>query len=228
MGSKAKLAKYLLPQILRNREPGQSYVEPFVGGCNMIEHVDAPRIGADSNKYIISMWKALQDGWMPPQFITEEERLDIKNNKDEYDEHLVGFSGIVCSFGAKWMGTYARDHVKHINYANQGRRMAIKQIKKLRDVKFVCSDYKDLEIPQNSVIYCDPPYANVAGYKDLIDHDHFWQWCRDLTYAGHEVFVSEYNGPDDFKCLYTKKMNLQLSQNKLTTSVEKLFTFIPK
>ena len=37
MGSKTKVAKKLLPTILANRTPGQWYVEPFVGGANMID-----------------------------------------------------------------------------------------------------------------------------------------------------------------------------------------------
>ena len=39
MGSKARHAKELLPIILKDRKEGQWYVEPFVGGCNMIDKV---------------------------------------------------------------------------------------------------------------------------------------------------------------------------------------------
>lgn len=45
MGSKARHAKELLPIILKDRKPGQWYVEPFVGGANMIDKVDGNRIG---------------------------------------------------------------------------------------------------------------------------------------------------------------------------------------
>lgn len=47
MGSKARHAKELLPIILANRTEGQWYVEPFVGGANMIDKVNGNRIGAD-------------------------------------------------------------------------------------------------------------------------------------------------------------------------------------
>ena len=37
MGSKNRIAKYILPIILKDRKEGQWYVEPFVGGANMTQ-----------------------------------------------------------------------------------------------------------------------------------------------------------------------------------------------
>ena len=67
MGSKARHAKELLPIILAGRTEGQWYVEPFVGGANMIDKVDGNRIGADINEYLIEFLSALQKGCVPPQ-----------------------------------------------------------------------------------------------------------------------------------------------------------------
>ena len=39
MGSKARFAKDLLQIILKDRTEEQYYVEPFVGGCNIIDKV---------------------------------------------------------------------------------------------------------------------------------------------------------------------------------------------
>lgn len=39
MGSKWRIAKHILPIILEGRNDGQYYVEPFCGGCNMIDKV---------------------------------------------------------------------------------------------------------------------------------------------------------------------------------------------
>ena len=59
MGSKNRIAKEILPIMLKER--GQrTWVEPFVGGANMIDKVSGNRIGADANKYLIAMWKGLQ------------------------------------------------------------------------------------------------------------------------------------------------------------------------
>jgi DNA adenine methylase len=62
MGSKARFAKYLLPIILKERTEEQYYVEPFVGGCNIIDKVKGKRIASDNNKYLIALWKGLQQG----------------------------------------------------------------------------------------------------------------------------------------------------------------------
>lgn len=35
------------------------------------------------------------------------------------------------------------------------------------------------------------------------DHDKFWQWGRDMSIVGHTVFVSEYNAPADFECVWS-------------------------
>lgn len=40
MGSKRRVAKYILPIMLAERKPDQWWVEPFVGGGNMIDKVE--------------------------------------------------------------------------------------------------------------------------------------------------------------------------------------------
>lgn len=56
MGSKRRIANDILPIILENIQKDQYYVEPFVGGCNMIDKVKhSLKIGADNNQYLISM-----------------------------------------------------------------------------------------------------------------------------------------------------------------------------
>ena len=67
MGSKNRIAKHILPIMLAERKEGQFWVEPFVGGANMIDKVDGNRIGADFNEYLISLWQELQKGWIPPR-----------------------------------------------------------------------------------------------------------------------------------------------------------------
>ena len=52
MGSKNRIAKEILPIMLNEREE-RVWVEPFVGGANMIDKVQGQRIGADINPYLI-------------------------------------------------------------------------------------------------------------------------------------------------------------------------------
>ena len=101
LGSKNKIAKHLLPIILKNRKPEQYYVEPFMGGGNMIDKVDGLRIGNDINYYLIEMWKSLQKGWIPPDVVTEEEYRYYKKCQEIEDPAMVAFIGFIVSLGAK-------------------------------------------------------------------------------------------------------------------------------
>lgn len=222
VGSKRLLAKHLLPIILKDRKSDQYYVEPFVGGANMIDKVDGKRIGSDINNYLIALFKALQNGWMPPKEVTEEEYKNIKDNKEKFPDYLVGYVGFNLSFGAKWFGGYGRDKKEKRNYSLEAYNFVNKQIPLLKDIKFICSSYKDLIIPPESIIYCDPPYVNTIKYKDNIDHDEFWEWANKKVIEGHNVFVSEQIAPENWKIIYEKEAKTCISRT--VPRIERLFT----
>lgn len=60
---------------------------------------------------------------------------------------------------------------------------------------------------------CDPPYSGFTKYKDKFNHDDFWQWCRDKVKEEHKVFISEYNAPDDFRCIWRKEIVSSLTKD---------------
>lgn len=226
MGSKARFKKQILQKI--NTE-NRVYVEPFAGGMNMIDgvHNAKMRIANDSNKYLISMFQALYFGWVPEK-ITKNQYLQLKNlNGPDY---LIGWAGIACSYSGKWFGGFA-DTVSTQqglrDYQDESIRNALKQIQNLKDVLFVSNSYDQLDIPSDAVIYCDPPYAGTTGYKDSFDNDKFWDWVREKS-KKNDVFVSEYNAPDDFKCILEIQTKSSLSANGSSggsrCSTEKLFT----
>ena len=222
VGSKDRIAKHLLPVMLAERKPDQWWVEPFVGGANMIDKVDGKRLGNDSHKYVIALLKALQCGWVPPTRISKERYHEIKKYPDGYPDELVGFVGFVCSFGGKWWGGYACCNQGR-NYAAEAVRNLAKQAPNLAGVEFACGNYLDLEIPPTSLIYCDPPYTGVNYYRDDFDHEAFWQWCRARATEGHTVFVSEYCAPADFTCVKTVEHLTILNKDSYDKRTEKLF-----
>lgn len=207
-GSKWLIAKYILPIILKERGENQTYVEPFVGGANMIDKVKTGhRMGFDSNHYVIEVFKALQRGWSPPTNISESIWRDIKGNKSKYPPELVGFVGICCSFGGKWFNGYAHpDKRDGKNRALVGTNNLLKQTPNIQDVEFDSCRYEivDFFIPNNSLIYCDPPYNNTTKYKDSFDSELFYDWCRMMVKKGHTVFVSEYSAHFDFELVFEK------------------------
>ena len=233
MGSKNRVAKHLLPVMLENRNE-RTWIEPFVGGANMIDKVDGNRIGADNNKYLIDFWNEFKNGWIPPEHVTKEEYYAIKDNK-ENDTKMTLFAGIICSYGGKWFGGYANNYPEHRrlkngklpNFQKEGKNGIIKQLPKIKGVEFIHSSYQDLEIPDNSLIYCDPPYEGTTKYKDDFNHSDFWEWCRLKSKEGHQLFISEYRAPKDFKCVKEVLTNTQLGGGSNTGNlkkIEKLFT----
>lgn len=77
-GGKTKISKQLVEFLESKRKENQSYFEPFVGGLSVISKMSGLRIGNDYNKYLIALYKAIQDGYELPESITEEDYKYIK------------------------------------------------------------------------------------------------------------------------------------------------------
>ena len=226
-GSKRRLVNKIIPVIESIKRPEQWYVEPFVGGANVIQHVSGKRIGADINKYMIAYLKEIQNGLTTFPIIYEEQYKDIRNNIDKYDEWLVGYA--MSSYG--FMGNYGTSNYmtaskpEYIHRAVE--KMAKKEWKRLQGIYFVTSDYKELNIPKYSFIYCDPPYQSRDGYRriDAYKVNEFWDWCRKKIYEeGHIILISELEAPDDFIPIINQKLKYRCKASKNHPEVEeKLF-----
>lgn len=244
MGSKSKYANDILDAIKHEMvgfEPFshiyyENWVEPFVGGANMIDKVPKSfkRIGNDINVHLIEMFRSLQKGWTPPDNVSEQEYKQLMSKSDFQigclESALIGFVGVGCSYSGKWFGGYARGNDNKgnpRNYCLESKKNVLQQIENLQGVIFMSGDYKDLfrNIIRKSIIYCDPPYKGTTGYKNYFDHQEFWKWCNDMVNRGHKVFVSEYNAPEDWRCIWKKQVNSSLTKNTGSKkATEKLFT----
>lgn len=225
MGSKASLSKEILPFLMNGHVSGAAYLEPFVGGANMIDAVPSTvnRVGYDVNPYLIALWQAVSNGWTPPETVTEAQYVEAKNNPDK-DPIFAAWAGFAASYGCKWFGGYARGKKPDgspRDHSNEAYRNALKQFPRLLGVKFECRSVFDIELPEQATIYCDPPYAGTTKYRTDFDHERFYNWCRFQAMKGHRVFVSEYNMPADFRVVWQKEVNCGLDSGR---RVEKLFT----
>ena len=225
MGSKARIAKHILPIILKNRKEGQCYVEPFVGGANTLERVEGFRIGADSSEHLIIALRMIRDN---PELIpsnssdyTKEIRQKaIDENSMNPVDCLMYFA---CSYSARFKNAWANGN-RYDDFVRAAKNNATKQSPNIKGVELIHSEYQELNIPPRSVIYCDPPYAKKAGYGNKFCSETFWGWCRGKASEGHQVFISEYIAPDDFVCVWEQDLNVLSSMSgKPKKAKEKLF-----
>ena len=224
MGSKDKIAKHILPIMLSERKVGQWWVEPFVGGANMINKVSGKRLGGDTHEYLIALHQAIQLGWTPPVMVTKKEYYDIKANPDLHPSHLVGFVGFPCSFGGKWRGGNAGKRAEVV--VERASRLLRKDAGLIEGVVFKTKSYEALQIPPASIIYCDPPNVGATGYRDKFDNEAFWEWCRVKASEGHTVYVSEYSAPDDFFEVFSIDHVAKMNRGNHSKRVEKLYTIL--
>lgn len=189
------------------------------------------RVGNDIHKELIAMFREIQNGWQIPLHISEEEYNSVRDNKSEYPDYYVGLVGFNATFGSKYFGGYARgfkaDKVTPRDIPNEALRNLSEQIPKIMDVEFLCGDYKSNEYAdlKGAVIYCDPPYQGTTKYAtDSFDYDAFWNWCRKMSKDNY-VFISEYNAPDDFECIWSKGVTTSLKVHEHKNRTEKLFTY---
>jgi DNA adenine methylase len=227
MGSKNRYAKELLPIILEGYKEGMWYIEPFVGGGNMIDKVNFDmRIGCDVNPYVIQALKSIRDDVDSfPKNNLEFTEGDYKLLKHDDSYLFKGYAGFAFSYSGKWLGGWRRDSSGKRDYVKESYNNAVKQSPNLQGVKFLNKSVFDIKhIEGEATIYCDPPYQGATKYKDDFDHSRFWDWVRFQTKKGHNVFVSEYNAPEDFECLWSKEVNNSLTKDTGSKKgIEKLF-----
>lgn len=232
MGSKNRIANDILPIILKERKENQWYVEPFCGGLGTFDKVNGNRLGSDKNKYLIAMWKGLQENRDKPLEISKElyskARTEYNNGTNiEFDDFLIGWIGWMASFNGRFFDGGYSGKTTTRNYVDEQIRNTLKQVELLKDAVFISKDYFELEIPKNSIIYCDIPYKDTKQYSisKNFDYEKFWQWCRDISKHNHKVFISEYQAPNDFVCIWSKKVTNSMNSTLTYKPIECLFVY---
>ncbi len=87
-------------------------------------------------------------------------------------------------------------------------------------------DYAAVEIPEDSVIYCDIPYEGTNTYNGakLFDYERFYRWAENQT---EPVFISSYNMPHDrFDCVAEWSHRSLMNDKKNIAVTERVF--VPK
>ena len=214
MGGKFRQSKAIVEVLKPYITPDTVYVEPFCGGMWSAARIAKElkpgiMILNDINKPLMLLWdKCIKEGcdWLPVDAETiEREYQGYKARQDENDP-LTAWYGIALSFGGKWFGGVAR-HTKgqqETTYEAE-RKSMYKKIDSLltTQVELHTGSYKNLEIPDGAIVYCDPPYEGrtKAHHFNGFNYGRFWQWVRELS-KRCTVFTSCFDCPNDFETVY--------------------------
>ena len=102
---------------------------------------------------------------------------------------------------------------------------SLESLESLERLEQFSTDYQNVNIYKDSVIYCDIPYEGTDGYNGIdFDFERFYSWCEKQT---EPVFISSYKMPEDrFVCIATFEHRSTLSATANNKVLEKVF--IPK
>lgn len=235
MGSKSRVAKHIVPvlQGIIDKEDIRTYIEPFCGGCNIIDKIRcSSKIANDKQLYLIELLKNGERVKELPDEVTKEHYSEVRdcyNKRSQiYENWYIGAIGFLASYNGRFFdGGYGafvtrKSTGKTYNAYKEAKDNLLNQ--DLSGIKFVSGDYEDLIIPEGSLVYCDPPYEGTKQYginKDF-NHEEFWNWVRGLSrYA--IVIVSEENAPEDFECIWEQEVQRSMNKDNKYNKVERLF-----
>ena len=140
--------------------------------------------------------------------------------------------GFCASFSARYFEGYAR--AKRNDNSGKISEKAIINLKKqaplLKDIELKCCNFLDLpkDKIKGYVIYCDIPYKGTKKYNtEPFPYEEFYKWAIEMA-KNNTVLISEYNMPDNFKCIWEKETKVNFDSNrcsgdKSNKRVEKLF-----
>lgn len=206
MDGKFRQSSVIVDYIKSNSDNINTYVEPFCGmvsvASKLTNHFDNI-ILADNNEFIILLLKSLMDDtFVKYEPVNQEQierdyktfsicrKLDIQDIKNmDINLSMVAYWGHGMSFGGKWFAGLARSirddainpSMPHVKRANNSLLKIQKSLKMVKNLEIIHSSYDLLEIPDNSIVYLDPPYVDrvkAHGTKTKFNHDKFWDWVR--------------------------------------------------
>ncbi len=248
VGSKSKIAKHLVPIIQKYIDTNkiETYIEPFVGGANVIDKIKCERrLGADIDPLVINLFHStIKDENLLntlPETLTKEHYYDVRDvywNEEGFLKYPEWYRSAILLFGSYnarvyggCFGGFAKTKDGKIrNYFQEAKRNYEKQLPNLKGISFIQASYDDVLISdmailnKNVLIYCDIPYKDSIGYKSNFNHDEFWEWVR--IYSDDAIIlVSEYEAPSDFECIWEMEVKTHMNNRGKLNKTEKLFIY---
>ena len=216
-GGKSRIAKDIAAKIRELHPTATEIWEPFCGGGAVtlaLAKVGFRVHASDNHEDLILMWQALMRGETEPfADVTEAEYAALKAAPPSARRGFVGFG---ASFGGGWFNGYGRQpgQSRDVWAPSQSVCLSFRVATLANPPDFTHTDYTT--IPDDVLVYADPPYAGTKPYKGspAFDHAAFWSWVRQRK---GPTFISELTGPDDIDIVWRKAHKSQNASNSPTT-----------
>lgn len=231
MGGKARQAKHIREIIAKMRGDRDHYVEPFMGGGSVAALIapDFPyAVLADASAPLVALWRsAVMDGWTPPASMSRDEYNALRSSDEA--TALRGWAAYGASYQGKYFAGF-NGEATHRNYLAENTRGLARKAAALQDhpcLIIINTDYRFHAVSNQTVVYCDPPYAGTTGYGAAGDFDHAEFWATAQTWAekGALVLVHEYSAPDGWEPVLTTYRTEVMDRKSSGVRAEILFTF---
>ncbi|MFT5674992.1 MAG: DNA adenine methylase [Paraglaciecola sp.] len=175
--------KYRLVEKIQAHLPqAEILIEPFVGAGSVFLNTDYPRyLLNDINPDLINLYKILQK--QPDDYVTQSESLFTAKNNDaqryyalrsEFNQSQDVFHRAVIflylnRFGYNGLCRYNLSGIFNVPFGRYKapyfpRKELYHFAEKAQRATFMCEPYENIfkQAGENSVIYCDPPYAPIS------------------------------------------------------------------
>ena len=108
------------------------------------------------------------------------------------------------------------------------RLQSLQSLQSLERLQITSQSYAEIDIPDDAVVYCDPPYhaCEKRLYEGTARFDHvaFYDWCVRVSKT-NPIFISEHSIEDDrFEVVAEKTKMTSMNSAKSFNVIERLYT----
>jgi hypothetical protein len=97
---------------------------------------------------------------------------------------------------------------------------SLQSLQSLQNIEMYKSDYRDVKIRPDSVVYCDIPYKGTSKYFNDFNYEDFYDWAIEKK---EPIYISEYQMPERFHLISKKIKQCRFNSNNKVT-VENLYS----
>jgi len=245
LGGKHYQAAKIIPILETSRKPGSRFVDACCGSLNIVSKISGDRLANDACVPLISLFRGWQEGWRPPEFISEEEYAIIKNGSRDPRDPLTAFAGFGLSYGGKYFDTFARawktpagkrtkyvDGATPVDFSSLAANGLARKMAKCQGVEWSSKDLFDLDIRPDDLVYIDPPYFGREQYtyfgKSDFDYERMIDQADTWARSGATVFISEFaQQSPTWERVGEFRTNGSFTRGSKQKKTDKLFRVIP-